>query len=43
MRYRAPTFKLNVFRVFFRVGLCFHTSYLLQATWKLGGRQMHGR
>ena len=26
MRYRAPPFKLNVIRVFFRVGLCSHTA-----------------
>ena len=43
MRYRAPTFKLNLFRVFFRVGLCSHTSYLLQATWTLDRRQIPAR
>ena len=36
MRYRTLTFKLNILHVLFRVGLCSHTSYLLQPTWTLG-------
>ena len=43
MRYRPPTFKLNFFRVFFRVGLCSHTSYLLQVTWTLSRRSIPSR
>ena len=43
MRYCAPTFKLNFFRVFFSMGLCSHTSYLFQVTWTLGRRSIPSR
>ena len=43
MRYRALTFKLNISRVLFRVGLCSRTSYLLLATWTFGRRRIPSR
>ena len=39
-RYTAPIFKLHFARYFFRVGLCSHTFFIFQATWRHGWRRI---